>query len=371
MQEHEFYRQLIRRYLDGTASDQELEVFFSLLEQGRLDPILEEQGSCVYHQLMETIRPEVGKPRRMVRWLPYAAAAAIFAVLAGTWIFFLGDKQQTTDRTPANENFNAADIAPGGNRAILSLADGRTIDLSEAENGIIVGEEGITYNDGDILLSAPSETLVLTTPKGGTYQVTLSDGTKVWLNGASTLKYPSRFRNDDRMVELVGEGYFEVKTDAQRPFKVRSAGQEVDVLGTIFNISAYPDDVDTRTTLVEGTVQIVNLQSRMISQLVPGEQAVVTGSAMDISKVDIEQYTAWKNGFFYFDRLPTTLALAQLARWYDVDVVYEGKRPQGNVFAYIDRNKPLGDVLQSLVESGLRFEVVQSGSRTQLVVLEE
>ena len=369
MHEHEFYRQLIQRYLNNTATDQELEVFFALLEQGRLDPVLEDQLSVAYQQAMEEAVQENHKSRPRVRWLPFAAAAAILVVLVGAWMFFLTDTHPSTDDAQAGNDVRAEEIAPGGSRATLRLADGRTIDLSEVEQGIVVGDENITYVDGDTLLLTPSEMLVLTTPNGGTYQVTLSDGTKVWLNAASTLKYPSRFDEHDRIVELVGEGYFEIEKDTKRPFRVRSAGQEVDVLGTSFNISAYPDEADVRTTLVAGTVQIVNLQSRTVNRLKPGEQAVVAGEAMRIEKVDVEQYTAWKNGFFYFDRVPTQVAIAQLARWYDLDVIYEGEKPQANVYAYIDKRKPLGDVLKSFEESGLRFQVTQSGDRKQLIVL--
>lgn len=327
---------------------------------------------------------ELTSPHRFWKWVPYAAAMLITAT-AATWIFFsreIVDRQATI--------VNAQHIAPGTNRATLTLADGRTVDLNEAQTGIIVSEEDITYDNGTSLALPSSETLVLTTPKGGTYQVILPDGSKVWLNAASTLKYPSRFDGDERVVELEGEAYFDVSEQGQSgtsakesnhvhklthsqkiPFKVVASGQTVEVLGTEFNISAYPDEPETKTTLVEGAVQIVNRQSKIVNKLQPGDQSIVREASTDIQKVDTEQYTAWKDGFFYFDRLPTKTAITQLARWYDLEVVYEGKVPKANIYGYIDRNKPLSTVLTALEKSGFKFKVVQSAEQRQLIVLGE
>lgn len=359
MQEHEFHRQLIQRYLNGTATDRELEVFFSLLEKGRINPTLEEQISVEYNQVMQADQLEDSKPRRMVRWLPYAAAAAILAVLAGTWVFFLDGKRQTTGRTPADESLNAAAIAPGGNRAILSLADGRTIDLSEAENGIIVGEEGITYNDGDTLLSAPSETLVLTTPKGGTYQVTLSDGTKVWLNAASTLRYPSRFDKATRAVEVYGEAYFAVERDSKRPFVVKTARQVIEVLGTEFNVAAYRDELAVKTTLINGSVSVKSTSpSSSQAKLKPGEQSVLTtDGTLTTAQVDTRAETAWKNGRVSLTNVPFDELMRQLARWYNIEIMYQGNVPNVRFEGEITRDVTLEKVLDFFKDSGVVFEI--------------
>ena len=323
----------------------------------------------------ETRSTSVGT-RYARKWLAYAAAILV-VVTAAFWIF----RDDQVEDSPKVVELKTADIAPGGNRARLTLADGRTIELREDQAGIVVDDNDIAYLDGTELgqsILSSNDTvdfevmaLTLSTPIGGTYQLTLPDGSKVWLNAASTLKYPSRFIGQERVVELEGEGYFEIANDKKRPFKVLSSGQEIDVLGTEFNVSAYPDEAVTKTTLVEGSLKVVNLQSNMVNNLHPGEQAVVAGSVLRVAKIGIESYVAWKNGYFYFDRLSTKEALAQLARWYDLDVVYEGAPLNTNVFAFIDRNKSLDAVLRSLEKSGLKFRVIQSEGRIRLLVLGE
>src|SRR5690606_27967693 len=198
-------------------------------------------------------------------------------------------------------------------RATLTLADGRTIDLSEAQTGIVVGED-VMYNDGSEVMEHRQDNLsgtqkgslktnyfVLSTPKGGTYQVTLPDGSKVWLNAGSTLKYPSRFSDGERIVEMTGEAYFSVIRDEERPFRVTSNGQQVEVLGTEFNVTAYPDDRETKTTLVEGSVRVAlttgrsPVTSRSPITLKPGEQSIVRGANIEKQQVDTDEFTAWKD----------------------------------------------------------------------------
>ncbi|MBK1440206.1 FecR family protein [Parapedobacter sp. ISTM3] len=321
-------------------------------------------------------------------WLPYAAA--VIVVLLGTWLFF-GDRLMPDGgqhpETDAIVKITPEAIPPGGNRATLTLADGRKIDLSVSQKGIIVGEDNITYADGATTIvphivdgnwtSAPAEILTLSTPKGGTYHVTLPDGSTVWLNANSALKYPSKFTGNERVVDITGEAYFSVMKDADKPFKVISGGQEIEVLGTEFNISAYPDDPETKTTLVEGAVQIVNLAANSrtvrnaIYQLAPGEQSTTRGTTTAIEKVDTELFTAWKDGLFYFDGLSPQAAFAQLGRWYDIDVVYRGRMPIVRFFGMIGRDKSLASILKILEKSGVRFEITQINGRNQLIVLSE
>ncbi|WP_262248503.1 FecR family protein [Parapedobacter soli] len=323
--------------------------------------------------------------RRLRKWLPYAAALLI-ATSVVTYFFLEGGSNQE----PKIVDLKTEDIAPGGHRATLTLADGQTIDLSEEQAGIKIGDR-ITYLDGSAVLEQGEGTkkqekggphgtekdklttnyYVLTTPNGGTYQLTLADGSKVWLNAASTLKYPSHFDNNERIVELEGEGYFEVAKDTKRPFKVRSKGQEVEVLGTEFNVSAYPDEDATKTTLVEGEVRLLADATGANVMLAPSEQGSLVNDVIDVRKVKTELFTAWKDGFFYFDRLPTRAALGQLARWYDLELIYEGQLKKMNMFAYIKRDKPLSAVLTSLEKSGLKFKVTQAGEQKQLIVLGE
>ncbi|RXF67347.1 FecR domain-containing protein [Arcticibacter tournemirensis] len=319
--------------------------------------------------------------RQLVRRiLPYAAAV-FFILLAGMW--YVSEQRQTS----REQEIAATDIRSGGNKATLTLSDGRKIDLSSEQSEIIVKDESVTYGDGSSLAVIPDKSkdrsdvslLQLTTPKGGTYQLILPDGSRVWLNTGSTIKYPARFISKERTVEISGEAYFDIEEDSKRPFKVLSPGQEVLVLGTKFNVSAYPDDRDTKTTLVDGKV-LLSLPkgsgegfpaSGKSILLAPGEQASLSKGHITKSKVDVSQFTAWKEGFFYFNKLPVTTAITQLARWYNLDVVYQEKLPESNVYAYIDRDKPLSAVLKALELSRLKFKIVQQGERKQLIVLGE
>lgn len=313
--------------------------------------------------------------QRVRRLLSYAAL--FFIALMATWYVF-DERGKSSEQELA-----AATILPGGNKATLTLANGKKFDLSAGQSEIIVGDRNVTYGNGASLTTLSDEDvaqgnsnqLELTTPKGGTYRLTLSDGSKVWLNAASTIKYPNSFTGKERVVEVNGEAYFNIKEDRNRPFKVLSRDQEVQVLGTEFNIEAYSNENETKTTLVTGKV-LISLangldEGAQSMVLAPGEQGILRNGNISKQVVDVSPYTAWKDGFFYFNRLSTPAAIRQLARWYDLDVVYEGKIPSANVFANIDRGKPLSAVLTALEKSGLRCKVIQSGQRKQLIVLGE
>jgi len=344
----------------------------SIADDARLDAVITQD---------EVIKRRSRIRQLIRRVLPYAAAMFIVA-LAGTWYLF---EQRQKQYNP--QEIATSDVLPGGNRATLTLVNGKKIDLSSEQSEIVVEDQHITYSDGSSLTSISNEKentsaisqLALSTPKGGTYRVTLPDGSKVWLNAASTIQYPSSFTGKERVVEISGEAYFQIQEDSQHPFKVLSQEQEILVLGTEFNIAAYPDENTTKTTLVAGKVRLspnqaegkaVNISDRPIV-LNPGEQVTLRNGHITKSKVEVSQYTAWKDGFFYFNRLPTSAAIAQLARWYDLDVIYQGKLPDENVFAYIDRNKPLDAILTAFEKSGLQFKVEQSGTQKQLIVLGE
>ncbi len=323
---------------------------------------------------------------RWFTWRRYAAAAAVL-IIAAAWGYYY---QTRIVPQPAQYGLHANDdVQPGGNRATLTLADGRTIHLSEAQAGIVVGDE-IRYADGSDLTQGDStparivnlkskivNELVLTTPKGGTYQITLPDGTNVWLNAASTLKYPSRFDSKERVVELEGEAYFEVshqlsadnvgtkpKADSRQPtakrlpFRVISGGQTVEVLGTQFNIAAYPDEPTVKTTLVEGSVQIaLTTDHPSPITLKPGEQASTHGAAIDIKMVDTDRYTAWKDGRFYFRRTPLEDIMRQISRWYDVEVVYQRGVPKETFSGKVSRNVSLMGLLGILQVSAINIQL--------------
>jgi len=397
MERKQYPAHLLRAYLEGTATREEIDallLYFQLPEEsdelvrliaeefnqpvpdsvdpGQVAAINKRVSDRLTHHIGLTGPPQPFRRKRplVVRLLPYVAAAVIAIVV--TWLT-VGDRQaETMDQ----EIVNAEEILPGGNKATLRLSDGRTVILDEVQEGIVIDDNRISYADGaaETLLRLDAEMaqqLTLATPRGGVYAVTLPDGSRVWLNASSKLTYPSRFTGSQRLVEIEGEGYFEVSPDTQRPFIVKSRGQEVGVLGTEFNISAYPDEPRSQTTLVEGKVQIVNRLSKAMRSLAPGEQATVDGEQTHVQKVDVTQYTAWKEGFFYFDGVAPQIAFDQMERWYDIEVVYRGKIPSTRFFGMIDRMGTLHDALVILKESGLQCRLVRSGGVNRLIVMSE
>lgn len=387
---------LLRAYLEGRATRKEIDAllrYFQLTEESdelvRLiveefgQPIHEsinpEQVAAINKRVNDRLSRRIGSAGRskgkrrlgFIRFLPYAAAVAIALVI--TWVG-IGDRRQQ----PAIDQklVNAEEILPGGNKATLSLPDGRTVILDEKQEGIVVDGDRISYTNGAretiMRLNAEiTEQLTLATPKRGMYTVTLPDGSRVWLNASSILKYPSRFTGGQRLVEIEGEAYFDVTPDTEHPFVVRSGRQEVGVLGTEFNISAYPDETKSRTTLVEGKVQIINRLSKAVRRLVSGEQATVAGENINVQKVDATQYIAWKDGFFYFDGVAPQTAFDQMERWYDIEVIYQGKITSTRFFGMIDRSGTLQDALAILQESGLECKLIRSGGANQLIVTGE
>jgi len=343
------------------ADQHELETIASILYaddlQNNREPLDIERSSRLLEGIHKRIQPKRSRLKRLRGILPYVAAMFLIAIVTSYFIVVL----------QLREGPAIADVQPGGNRATLTLGDGRTIDLSEKQDGIIV-DNGISYLDGSTVLSEQvnegirvggKQHLTLTTPKGGTYQIKLPDGTVVWLNAASILKYPSRFDGNERVIELEGEAYFDVAiAGAQHvPFKVIAHGQVIEVLGTEFNVSAYADDPETKTTLVEGNVRVkavgsggTNLSSSF-SYLKPGQQAVTRGSFLDISEVDIFDYTAWRDGMIVLNGARLADVMRQVERWYDVVVDVPVLKTNKTAYVIINRNENLSSVLKALEET--------------------
>lgn len=285
------------------------------------------------------------------------AAASILALTTIGFYFY----SDFTKDTPENQHATKADVAPGGNKATLTLEDGQVIDLSANKEGIISDSDEIRYTDGSLLKNdearkATAKTtaieervLVLNTPNGGQYQIVLSDGTKVWLNAASTLKYPAKFVKDQRIVELEGEAYFEVAENKTKPFIVKTKEQAITVLGTQFNVYAYEDERTTKTTLLEGSVEVaMPNQNKLI--LTPGEQSTIVNgeSKIDVSRVSLDGVTAWKNGKFVFESESLPSIMRKLARWYDVEVVYEGDFSNMTFTGSISRYDNISEILDKI-----------------------
>jgi transmembrane sensor len=306
-------------------------------------------------RLQQSLIPVQKQAPTIRLWPRFAAVAAIIVVLSAV-IYFLNTSPNQGKHDTAGILLKG-DIVPGENRAILTLANGKTIALSDAKTGIVINAKRLTYDDGTAVNALENEALktqTIGTPRGGTYQITLSDGTKVWLNAASSLKFPVSFANStERIVELNGEGYFEVAKDKKHPFMVKSNGQEVEVLGTRFNINAYTDEPEHKTTLLEGSISIANLSIDRSRLLVPNQQAIISGSSLQVKTIDAQTAVDWKNGDFIFKEERLESIMRKVARWYDVEVVYESNAPENVMLGgLISRSKNISAVLDLIESTG-------------------
>jgi len=372
MEQIEFYKQLVSRYVQNTASVDELEVFFLLMKEGKLDQYITDEMIKEKESIVET---ETTPVRRMSKkWIGVAAASVIILLLAG--VFYLTKTEATQNRLVKNERAASSlknDILPGGNKALLTLADGSTIILDSAQNGTLSNQGNIKIiklDDGQLAydksaVSGSTEVLynTISTPKGGQYQLTLSDGSKVWLNAASSLRFPATFSGNERKVELTGEGYFEVAHNPSKPFIVTKNNVEIKVLGTHFNVNAYDDEDVIKTTLLEGSVRVT--KGNKSTLITPGEQAVVSNSSstmfsINVKKdVDLDEAVAWKNGKFIFQDADIKSIMRQLEHWYDVSVIYDDKEVTNEEFVgSISRNVNISQILQMLEKTGaVKFEI--------------
>jgi transmembrane sensor len=328
---------------------------FTELDQAKLDRML--------NKVLDKKEVPV---RTMFPWKRIVAAAAVIMVVAiGSYFAFFKHNEKPTlakNSVPVQN-----DLLPGGNKAVLTLADGTIVTLDSAKNGALVvqGNSQVTKGDGTLAYNEQQQVGIVqnpvyntvATPKGGQYQLTLADGSKVWLNAASSIHFPTAFTGNERRVEITGEAYFEVAHDAKRPFHVMVLRQaqddkplDVQVLGTHFNINAYTDEETIRTTLLEGSVK-VSAANKSVT-IKSGEQAQMNGGnaigLMVNRDVNVDQVMAWKNGTFNFDDANLQTIMKQIARWYDVDVEYQGNVPMKTFKGEISRNVPASKVLQML-----------------------
>lgn len=295
------------------------------------------------------------------------AAAAMLVITAGAWYYHRSNQPAPTIVAAAA----VKDVAPGGNRAMLTLSDGSQIPLDSAGNGVLAqqGNTRITkLSNGQLAYQSAGATdkvlyNTMSTPLGGQYKLILPDGTTVWLNAGSSIYYPTAFTGSERKVTITGEAYFEVAQNEKMPFFVKANNTTVAVLGTHFNINAYKDEASTNTTLLEGAVKIITPQQQQT--LKPGQQARVTATGQGIQvvdHVDLLQTIAWKNGFFYFNDADVPTVMRQLARWYNVEVKYEGDIPERAFTGEIGRNLTLSQVLKGLAKTRIRYRI-ENGNR--------
>jgi ferric-dicitrate binding protein FerR (iron transport regulator) len=296
------------------------------------------------------------------RWFRYAAAVII--IIAASRGGQLWNSFKSKPIAKANPQA-VHDIMPGSDKAILTLADGSTVVLDSTGNKQIAKQGGtsvikaaggqLTYN----VANSSNEVLYnkISTPRGGQFQITLPDGTQVWLNALSSLRFPTVFNGNNRTVELTGEAYFEVQQNAAKPFMVKVAGMQIDVLGTSFDVMAYPDEKQIQTTLIEGAVK-VSAQGQ-VKMLQPGQQSQLEkdGKLNLLATTDVESVIAWKNGYFKFNQADLQTVMRQLARWYDVDVNFDGPIPDFRFVGELKRKASLSTNLKILSYSQVNFKM--------------
>lgn len=410
---------LAEKISNGTATEEEVALFnacYNQFQSGEQEWDTEALGDAAETaaDLHARIRAQLERPvdgRPLIPLYLKVAASVILLCIAG-WIFLLkgrSGEEARLARQPEKQFKN--DVAPGKNKALLTLADGTTIVLDDRGNGELAqqgntaisktGDGTLVYREGDKRKTDRDASAALlntvATPRGGQYQLTLPDGTRVWLNAASSLRFPAVFNNEERVVELEGEAYFEVAKRVKTgnttlkqgrgerlPFIVKTGGQVVEVLGTHFNINAYRDESWTRTTLLEGSVRVTAntaspapaafAASGMSKVLVPGQQSRISSSpaanesnkrAILIDDVDTDEAVAWKNGMFEFNNSDIRSIMRQLERWYGVEADMEGM-PEKRFNGIIPRDVKLSQVLLMMEKtSGIKFRI--EGRRISMV----
>ncbi|MBB5646294.1 FecR family protein [Pedobacter cryoconitis] len=337
----------VKAYLEGTADETQLlfvEQYFDLFldSEDIFESMDSEEIQSIHDRMLWKINNEIEKKTRISsgkmetarsfsKYL-YMAAAAAFVIPMSLYIY------QRNQVKPVISQLTSK-ITPGGNKAVLTLANGSKISLTDVKNGEVANQSGavITKNrDSQLVYQSVSSMAkeiaynTIETPKGGQFQLILSDGTKVWLNAASSLRYPSTFGRGDRKVELVGEAYFEVAKNAGKPFLVSSSKQVVEVLGTHFNINAYTNEPVVSTTLLEGSVKVISPFTNTYKIIKPGQQSLINSddinkTGIKVKNIDPDEAVAWKNGYFMFEKEGIASILRKVSRWYDVEI----ENPQG------------------------------------------
>ena len=389
---------LFHRYINNQCTPAEKKEFFELLKRPDLeqpakqllDQLIEKEDAAplkrhmssevaqsIFGSIIEADAEPAENPTstpvlRRMRFSRLAAACILGLVLSVTAYFLFRPISKETDVAITSSNVTH-DVLPGKDKAVLLMADGSEILLDNTANGDLNGNQSakVIKENGLLTYQSNNDTTVteyntINTPRGGQYRLVLADGTKVWLNAASSLRFPASFTGDKREVVLTGEGYFEVAKDASKPFFVQSGEMNVQVLGTHFNINAYGDEAALETTLLEGSVKVSSPGG--VRTLAPGQQARIKEQTVQLVKdVDVEGVVAWKNGLFQLNSVDITTIMKQLSRWYDVEVKYEGEIPVAHISGKMSRALNLSQVLKVLEYSGIHCKIE---GRT-LVVLPE
>jgi transmembrane sensor len=332
-----------------------------IAEEESADQVIDKKWKPILDKILAVDKP-VRTPRKiLMSRLRWAAAAVVFVVFSFTTYISLTKKR---------EHVFATDVLPGKNKAVLTLADGKKISLSDAMNGDIAKEAGFSITktaDGQLVYNvAESKNIedtrlnTISTPNGGEWQIRLPDGSTVWLNAASSIQYSLNIGTaKQRIVKLDGEAYFEVAKDAAHPFIVETDKQSVEVLGTHFNINSYHDEIVTKTTLLEGSVRVLHHSSNQSEILKPGEQSIVSASGIDVKGVDMDEAIAWKNGYFMFNNEKQESILRKVARWYNVEIEYaDPAAKEVMYYGTVSRFEKISKILTKFEQTGeVRFDI--------------
>jgi transmembrane sensor len=373
------FLELIDKYLAGEASKEEEQLLLNFFDSFQSEAEWNEELFGVKHHLEEkmlkrlqaAVNVPANKTHAGIRFLSLkniAAAVMGFALITAA-AFYIFNKPVAKQPLVALNKPVKYDAEPGSNKAILTLANGSKLVLNAAKNGVLAKNGSISIRktkDGQLIYlvegTKPINTdstvayNTISTPVGGQYQVILPDGTMVWLNAASSLKFPTLFKGTQRVVELTGEAYFEVAKNKAMPFSVKVNDMQVKVLGTHFNIMAYTNEPTIQTTLLEGSVALSNGQVN--NTLKPGQQGVLNKKGeIKILNVDAGHYVAWKNGYFEFNRSNIQEIMNQLSRWYGIEVTYAGNVPDDEFVGKIERSAKLSQVLRILQLSKVNFKL--------------
>lgn len=370
------YQELATKWLNKTITPAEEQEFAAWYNADQENPLnipadFAKDEKALWARILFRINQEL-KPKKKAHSMAglvmrYAAAAILLImVFGGSYIYLRKNRPQhlTFKNHPKN------DALPGSDKAVLTLANGAKIILNTAKNGVLASQGKTVLNKakGNILVYQAPQNLnntalkaeynTIATPKGGQFQVILPDGSKVWLNAASSIKFPTAFTGNERKVTITGEVYFEVTKNKAMPFRVVSGKQTIEVLGTHFNVCAYSDESQIKTTLVEGSVKLYS--GTQTALLKPSQQAIVANNVdvpIKVKEVDTEDALAWKNGIFEFESADIALIMRQAARWYNVDIDYEGKLPLKKFTGSISRNVNLSELLNILKYTGVNFKI--------------
>lgn len=367
----EQYNILYEKYLSGNCSSAERELienYRDTFEFGNQQWDAEEMGDAdeirksILRDINDSIYSNKTKARRieLTKWI--AAASIVMVMLSAAFYFRNYKNEEQLAIIPIKPQIKN-DVSPGMNKAVLTLDDGSQINLDDAESGVLASESNtdikklaggqLYYSNGSGQPVSEVRYNTVATPRGGQFHITLPDGSEVWLNAGSSIRFPTAFPGSERRVELKGEAYFEIAKNAKKPFLVAVNNSEIKVLGTHFNIMAYDDEKEMNTTLLEGSVEVS--KGTESQRITPGHSAIINKGTgrMSIEDADIEQAVAWKNDYFIFANENIESIMRKVSRWYNVDVTYKGNLKDKDFAGTISRKKNISELLRMLEMTGV------------------